>query len=355
METNRFGKAEERMDTHSKIKEAEVYCSMGLFSEALGVYEKIIGDPSGLDDGEKEKIQTAIVKVQEEITKEKESAQKEVSGEEISRIQKTLSGSGNVQALLDGAFALKELGHYEEAVTEYGRLLQLDYPTAKIVPEIASCLARFESQDKAMAAVRKLLEGPKRGKKEKARIQFRIGFEIEKRGDKDLARHLYYSARKIDPDDKEIEARLETLDQPISVRLPEAEERDGGPTDPDAGGALESYEKRREHRIATRVPDFIYVEFFLETPTGKGKDYHLNVVNYSSHGIGLLVSEKDFGLLKLIKKGDKINKMTFYASWALITVDTSVRHMTRVDEGPYGGMYVIGVEARELITSAQPS
>jgi len=343
------------MDIQSKIKEAEVYCSMGLFSEALGVYEKIMSSPSGLDGAEKEKIAAAITKVQEEVAKEKEFARKNVSGEDISRIQKTLSGSGNVQALLDGAFALKELGHYEEAVTEYGRLLQLDYPTAKIVPEIASCLARFESPDKAMVSVEKLLEGPKLGKKEKARVQFRIGFEIEKRGDRDLARRLYQSAREIDPEDKEIEARLEALDQHNSAPVSAAADTDTELTGPDTGCSAEGREKRREHRIATRIPDFVYVEFSLEMPRGKGKHYRLNVINYSSHGIGLLVSEKDSGILKFLKKGDKIKNITFYASWALITVDTTVRHLTKVEEGPYGGMHVIGVEARELITSAQPS
>ncbi|MBW2094256.1 MAG: hypothetical protein JRI80_05160 [Deltaproteobacteria bacterium] len=342
------------MDIQSKIKEAEVYCSMGLFTEALGVYEKIMSNPSGLDGAEKEKVEAAITEVQEKVAKEKESSQKEVSGEEISRIQKTLSGSGNVQALLDGAFALKELGHYEEAVTEYGRLLQLDYPTAKIVPEIASCLARFESPDKAMAAVGKLLEGPKLGKKEKARVQFRIGFEIEKRGDRDLARRLYRSAREIDPDDKEIEARLEALDQSNAASV-SAAVTETDVVESDAGDSAEGREKRREHRIATRIPDFVYVEFSLETSKGKAKHYRLNVINYSRHGIGLLVSEKDFGILKFLKKGDKIKNITFYASWALITVDTTVRHLTKVEEGPYGGMHVIGVEARELITSAQPS
>lgn len=343
------------MDVQSKIKEAEVYCSMGLFSEALGVYEKIMSSPSGLDGAEKEKIAAAITKVQEEVAKEKESARKNVSGEDISRIQKTLSGSGNVQALLDGAFALKELGHYEEAVTEYGRLLQLDYPTAKIVPEIASCLARFESADKAMVSVGKLLEGPKLGEKEKARVQFRIGFEIEKRGDRGLARRLYQSAREIDPDDKEIEARLEALDQHSSAPVSGVPDTDTEVPGPDTGGSAETSEKRREHRIATRIPDFVYVEFSLKKTGGKEKHYHLNVVNYSNHGIGLLVSEKDFGILKFLKKGDRIKSITFYASWALITVDTTVRHLTKVEEGPYGGMYVIGVEARELITSAQPS
>jgi tetratricopeptide (TPR) repeat protein len=343
------------MDIQSKIKEAEVYCSMGLFTEAWGVYEKIMNNPSGLDEAEKEKIERAITEVQEKIVKEKESSLKGVSGEEISRIQKTLSGSGNVQALLDGAFALKELGHYEEAVAEYGRLLQLDYPTAKIVPEIASCLARFEFRDKAMTSVKRLLEGPKFGKKEKARVQFRIGFEIEKRGDRDLARSLYQSAREIDPDDKEIEARLETLDQSASVPVSAPVDTDTELTESERGSSKEGPEKRREQRVATRIPDFVYVEFFLETQKGKGKHYRLNVMNYSSHGIGLLVSEKDFGILKSLKKGDIIKQITFYASWALITVNTTVRHFTKVEEGPYGGMYVIGVEARELIMSAQPS
>ena len=343
------------MDIQSKIKEAEVYCSMGLFTEAWGVYEKIMNNPSGLDEAEKEKIERAITEVQEKIAKDKETSQKGVSGEEISRIQKTLSGSGNVQALLDGAFALKELGHYEEAVAEYGRLLQLDYPTAKIVPEIASCLARFESPGKAMTSVKNLLEGPKFGKKEKARVQFRIGFEIEKRGDRDLARSLYQSAREIDPDDKEIEARLETLDQSASVPVSAPVDTDTELTESERGSSKEGPEKRREHRVATRIPDFVYVEFSLETQKGKGKHYRLNVMNYSSHGIGLLVSEKDFGILKLLKKGDIIKQITFYASWALITVNTTVRHFTKVEEGPYGGMYVIGVEARELIMSAQPS
>lgn len=340
------------MDTRSKIKEAEVYCSMGLFSEALEVYERIVSDASGLDAQEVERLRAAISTVKEQLAKEKESGSTDVSGEDISRMRKTLSDSGNVQALLDGAFALKELGHYEEAVTEYGRLLHLDYPTAKIVPEIAGCLTRFDSPEKAMAGVEKLLEDPKLGDKEKARIQLRIGFELEKRGDKELARCLYHSANRIDPEDKEIVARLEALDVSFStpVRSPAVP---GMFTDPDASG--ETYEKRRESRITTRVPDFVYVEFSYGGPSGREKEYRLNVVNYSGHGICLLVSEKDFDLLRVIRRGDRIKDITFYASWALIRVDTTVRHLTKVEEGPYQDMYVIGVETSELITSAQPS
>ncbi len=342
------------MDIQSKTKEAEVYCSMGLYSEALGVYEKIMGTVPDLDGVQKEKIETAIEEVRKKIAAEKQSSGKAVSGEEITRIRETLSSSGNVQALLDGAFALKELGHYEEAVSEYGRLLQLDFPTAKIVPEIAGCLGRYESPEKAMASVRKLLEGPKFGKKEKARVQFRIGFELEKRGERELACHLYQSAREIDPDDKEIEARLEALAQKKEASVSAGSERSKA-TMAHSNALAKAREKRREQRMVPKLPDFVYVEFSLGASKENEAEFRLNVVNYANHGLGLIVSEKDFRILKLLGKGDTIENITFYASWALITVDATVRHLTKMEEGPYGGMYIIGLEARDLITSAQPS
>jgi tetratricopeptide (TPR) repeat protein len=342
------------MELHTKMKEAEVYCSMGLFAEALEVYDKILSQPSGLEARDRKILQEKVSGVKEQIEKLEKANGQVISGDEISKIKKTLLGSGNVQAVLDGAFALKELGHYKEAITEYGRLLQLDYPPAKIVPEIAGCLARFESAEEAMVEVERLLEAPKLGKKEKGRIQFRIGFEIEKRGDKDLARCLYQNARKIDPEDKEIDARLEALDLGISAEIRESppdseEDSTGNPDEP-----MEKLEKRRENRIMTRVPEFVYVEFSHGMSRRDEKTFRLNVVDYSAHGIGLLVSEKDKELTKWLKSGDQLKDITFYASWALIKVDTRVRHVTKIEEGLYQGMHVIGVEAEELITNAQP-
>ena len=119
--------------------------------------------------------------------------------------------------------------------------------------------------------------------------------------------------------------------------------------------AVDGRSKRREYRIITKLSDFVYVEFSLEMPEGKKKHYRLNVINYSKYGIGIIVPEKDFDLLNLLKKGTAINEVTFSASWAQITVDMIIRHVTKLEEGPYAGMYSVGVETRELITSAQPA
>jgi len=118
----------------------------------------------------------------------------------------------------------------------------------------------------------------------------------------------------------------------------------------------DGYSKRRYHRIITKLSDFIYVEFLMKIPTGNSNHYRLNVIDYSNHGIGILVSEKDFDLLSFLKKGDAIKNVTFSASWALNTVDdVIVKHISKIENGPHAGSYVVGVETRELIIDTQPS
>lgn len=106
---------------------------------------------------------------------------------------------------------------------------------------------------------------------------------------------------------------------------------------------------RREERFTPDIPEFVYVEFDLgKGPDRKGR-HRLNVINYSSHGLGLLVTEKNFGLLQLLEVGDKIKDVTFFAKWAIIKVDATVRHKTRIKEGKHKGQYIIGVESSELL------
>ena len=113
-----------------------------------------------------------------------------------------------------------------------------------------------------------------------------------------------------------------------------------------AGGGIH---KRRDYRIVTKLSDFAYVEFLMEMPTGSSKYFRLNVINYSNHGIGVLVSEKDFDLMELLRNGNTIKNVTFSASWALVTLDVTVRHISKMDSGPYAGEYLVGVETCEMI------
>jgi hypothetical protein len=111
-----------------------------------------------------------------------------------------------------------------------------------------------------------------------------------------------------------------------------------------------SEERRREKRHIYEMPDFVSVEFSI---MGKDKVYDLGVMDCSQHGLGILVTKKDFDLVRLVKPGDRIRDIVLYSENAMIKVDGVVRHMTKMSAGKYKDSYVMGVESPEVIESCK--
>ncbi len=107
---------------------------------------------------------------------------------------------------------------------------------------------------------------------------------------------------------------------------------------------LEIQEKRREERTRYEEPKIVSVEFRLPTGKGKGRKYTLNVFDRSKRGFGLLVRKEDFGLLKSLNRGDKLQNMTSFSESLMLKMDAVVRHKTRIEEGKYQGCYIVGIE-----------
>jgi hypothetical protein len=103
-----------------------------------------------------------------------------------------------------------------------------------------------------------------------------------------------------------------------------------------------------------RVPEFLSVEFTLTGKGGGKQVYYFPILNYSTYGLGFLVPEKHRELTTVLRPGDKIQEMTFFARWAMIKVDAVIRHVTRIEEGEHKGNYVIGVESEDILDSSQP-
>lgn len=112
---------------------------------------------------------------------------------------------------------------------------------------------------------------------------------------------------------------------------------------------LEIQEKRREKRTRNQEPEMVCVEFRLPTGGGKGRKYTLNVFDRSKRGFGLLVRRKDFGLLRILDRGDNLKNMTFYSESLMMRMDAVVRHKTRIEEGKYRGCYILGIELRTRV------
>ena len=102
------------------------------------------------------------------------------------------------------------------------------------------------------------------------------------------------------------------------------------------------------------MPDFISVEFSLGDESGKKRSYELDIVDCSKHGLGLLITDKDIELLRILKPGDKIRDITFFATWTMIQVDAVVKHRSKIESGKHKGQYVIGVESSQIIENCKP-
>ena len=118
--------------------------------------------------------------------------------------------------------------------------------------------------------------------------------------------------------------------------------------------AVEVEEKRKEERFAYEMPNFVSAEFALKGGPIEDKVYNLKVLDGSVHGIKLLVTQKDFELLDVLDNGVRLNDISFFAAWAMIKVDGTVRHKTKIEEGKHKGCYVLGIESDEIIKSCKP-
>ena len=202
---------EMKIDIESRINEAEVCRSMGLFSDSLSIYEKILGSVSPQDTQTFDKIQKRIRLLKHEIDNLEDSGPKGVSAKELNMLRERLSNQGDVPAILDSATAFKEMGLHGEAIAEYTKLFKEDYPVNKVVFEITESLLKIHSPSKASEELSNLIKAQKLGDKEIGHTLFLFGQEMEKRDHREVALDNYKKAHKLNPADAEIKKRMDSL------------------------------------------------------------------------------------------------------------------------------------------------
>ncbi len=200
-----------RTDIESRINEAEVCRSMGLFTDSLNIYENILSHVSPQDADTVETIKKRIGLLKKEIADHEEKQPKGVSAKEISMFKKTLSSQGDVPAILDSASAFKEMGLHNEAVAEFAKLFMEEYPVEKVVPELSESLLKLHTPSKALEELDKLIHDQKLNNGRLAQIKFLLGQELEKRDHREYALDCYKAAHKLSPGDVEIKKRLDSI------------------------------------------------------------------------------------------------------------------------------------------------
>ena len=200
-----------RTDIDSRINEAEVCRSMGLFSDSLNIYENVLSQVPEQDAETMETVKKRIDILKKEISATEETQPKDVSAKEISMLKKTLSVQGDAPALLDSALAFKEMGLHGDAVAEYAKLLSEEYPLEKYMPDLTESLLKLHSPSKAIEEMENMTEGQKLDKGKLALIKFVLGQELEKRDHREHALDCYKEANQLNPGDAEIKKRLDSV------------------------------------------------------------------------------------------------------------------------------------------------
>jgi len=200
-----------RTDIESKINEAEVCRSMGLYDDSLDIYESVLSIVGPQDTHVQATIQKRINLLKNEISEQKEAQPIGVDTNDILISEIESSGKGDVPEILDSAAAFQEMGLHTEAIAEYEKLFKGDYPNEKLIPLITESLLKLHSPAKAVREFNKLVSGQISEETTIGRIKFLLGQEFEKRDHRDQAHDLYKEASRLEPSDAEIKKRLDSI------------------------------------------------------------------------------------------------------------------------------------------------
>ncbi len=195
----------------ARLNEAEACRSMGLLQEALGVYNRILADTRSLGKDQRTRIEARIAEIHKELAEKDSTQGHTVGAREISIIKKTLTGEESAPSILDSAKVFRDLGLYQEAAVEFGKLFNFDYPVKDALSGLTGCLLKIGPPIGVVKEVDRIVAEWRIGNEKAAAIKAALARLMEKRDHRDLALDLYRSAAELNPGDEEVKKRLDDL------------------------------------------------------------------------------------------------------------------------------------------------
>ncbi len=208
----------QQASVEARMKEAEVYYSMGLLEEALSAYEALLSEVQDSDAEARGEIEERLTALRDELQSESDPlTTDDFSSQDLSFLRQTFAADEDNTALLESAHAFQELGLYNEAISEWEKLLKRGYPLDEVLPSILECLDKTKSPGKVASQLEGMLKSKDLDTKTKARIKSEIAVVLEKRGQEDSALSLYQDAAKLDPENRDIRKRLDSAKAGVSI------------------------------------------------------------------------------------------------------------------------------------------
>jgi len=202
---------EQQTGMDARMKEAEVYQSMGLLEEALAAYEALLSETSESDEKARNRLEERLDKLREQLRSETDHPSTEdFSTHDLTFLRQTFAADEDNTAILESAQAFQELGLFNEAMSEWEKLLKNGTALDGILPNMIECLVKTKSPAKVATHLERILKHQKLDPKEQARIKSELAAVLEQRGQDDSALSLYQEAAKLDPENRQIRQKLDT-------------------------------------------------------------------------------------------------------------------------------------------------
>jgi tetratricopeptide (TPR) repeat protein len=207
-------------------REAELYRSHGLLEEAHHLYRQLLDKSTSLGSSPAATLQEKIGQLEKELTEVEIDISKVISKRELSILRESWGDAHSPSDIGICAAALRNIGLYEAAIEEYGKLVRLNQPLADYIDGLTDCIVAVyapETIGNAIEAIIALYQPPEA---HPTGLRIGIAVALARRGLNQPALTLFQSASAIRPLPdkveifvKEIQERLEHTTDSIDSDL----------------------------------------------------------------------------------------------------------------------------------------
>ncbi|MBU0987336.1 MAG: hypothetical protein KKH68_08800 [Proteobacteria bacterium] len=312
------------------IKEAELYHSMGLLSEAMGKYQSaasLIQSNAQLKNRPNlmAGIQNKIHALHKDIHKVVEASDiPEVSAKVQDLIKQLFAFSANQDpdtTALDGAMALAKFGQYDRALLEFNELLKKDSIRVVAAKNIFRCHVALASIDAAVDQYEQWLSGDIFTPAELNKLRIFLQGMLKKEG---------------------VQKTLQTA-APLEVQKPTIEMPEKEPPEIELL-EIESLEVVEEKNQDDEIIDINAIGITFDSGPKKGKMLELDVSFQSGNMISLLISHRDKDLIAVFNSGDTVKNVQFFSPIAMFNGSAVVLSKNKIESGPRNGDFSVDLK-----------
>lgn len=282
----------------SKLKEAELYQSQGLYEQSKQIYidllELIKKDSSLSQDKQLlDEVNERIQAVDDVITEVEESTDTpELSGEVQKLISNLFSFSKNKQvAAIEGAVALAKFGQYEKSLAELQRLINEGNLPIMAARNMLRCQLILSTPDTAIAQI------------------------------KSWSSHSVFSKGELDHLGEFLESLLEK--EGIKADLPAIAEK--------------SPKDRKKQQRMEDVFEIFSIRIRLESGPKKGQDQDFDVTFQVGNTVSIIIKVKDKVLAEAFKPGIRLSRIQCYSPVSVFNCKGTVTENAKITSGSKKG------------------